>query len=94
MRGKFEPIEKGLTLERAIAKGVQVTSETPARTFKVLPAGAPKSARGIALQPTPRYRVKGGSLIEKTKYAIDTAGEIQGITMKGIAASRNRRYRL
>ena len=72
----------------AIKTGKRITGYTPARSFRLIPAGLTRQ-KDIPYSPDlSKYYRKGEKYIEKTKYAIDEPGEFEGITMKGWAAQR------
>jgi len=86
-RGSWRLKAEALPLGKALRKGAAITLGTPARSFKLIDAGLTE------MEDSPRpslhqfYR-KGSALIERRKYAIDTPGELRGITYKGLAAAR------
>lgn len=87
-KGKWVKISKKLPRRRALKLGKKYVTQTPARTFKLKRAGVTE-AFDIPYEPTlEKFYAKGGSYIEKVKYAIDTAGEFRGITLKGIKAKK------
>lgn len=87
VKGEFVPLGKNLQFEKATFAGAEYASKTSARSFKVVPAGALRTTKGIKLG-VPGFYEKGGTLIERTKFAINTPGEFREITMKGIAAKK------
>ena len=103
-KGKWKQVtKKPLTETQAYGLGVKVTDNTPTRSFQIRETNKPAQSNprleGIWPQQDYRYRkpVKKGSeqktspiYIEKTKYAIDTKGELQGITVKGWKAKNKK----
>ena len=96
VKGEFVPVGKNLQFEKATIAGTKYVSFTPARSFKVVPAGALRTEKGIKLGIDQRFYERGGTFIERSKFAINTPGEFQGITMKGIAAKKwkTKRFRI
>lgn len=95
-RGKFERKGKAMPLVKAMKRGAKETETTAARTFKVLPTGKPVTKRGARIPSQLRkkfYEGKQGRIIERTKYAIDTAGELGEITLKGLDTLRYKKKR-
>jgi len=94
-----------VTEKQALGIGAKYTDETVSRTFYIKPAppeeeikSQPKYNMTWAIKRHQfRKPVKGGKKvkskrwIEKTRYAIDTPGEIQGITVKGLQALEEKR---
>lgn len=75
----------------AVMKGIKATEHTPARSFKLKRAGFTQE-RDIPYMPDmSHYYSKGGALIERVKYAINTMGEYEGITLKGRRTKKKRR---
>lgn len=99
--GKWAKLSKvPLVKESALAVGATYVERMPAATFKLKPVGVP----GVKLLGAPRFdlskfrfpirkgRVQPGlTFVEKTKYRIDLPGEYKGITLKGLAALRQKR---
>ncbi len=89
---------KPLTIKSALALGQKIVDNDPRRSFII--SRTKGKAKRLSLKPfnSERFRKPKGktnlnrlSLVEKTKYAIDTPGEIRGITLKGIKAPKKRR---
>lgn len=99
--GKFEKIStQPLTKGQALAAGAQAADVTASQTFKIVPANEtisnkkdlPEFGSGNILK---KFKALGGETYrEKKKSAIDTPGELQEITFKGLAASKSKRLRL
>ena len=99
-RGNFEKVNDGwLTFEEAQDKGAKIVSNTPARTFKVKSS---KQMRRGRFEGTPGFfkdnkhkfrKSKNHSFgkVEKAEFAIETPGEIEGITEKGLRTLRRNR---
>ena len=86
--------ETPLSEKDAYRFGGYLTDESVARSFKVKPVGGKIQPLGL---PIPSWRLLSGKfykkdnrMIEKTDYAIDSPGELEGITAKGILASMER----
>jgi len=86
-----------------LKKGLNITAskvaETPLRTIKYVPHGVAKTQDDLYFKYSGQFRLpkrtstlKGKPqarfLVEKSKYAISSPGEIQGIPLKGVAAQR------
>ncbi len=87
-KGKQIKVNKNpQTLRDASNLGAYYTDNTPTKTFKLLPAKGVARQGETSYQFDPsRYKQKKGTYIEKNKYAIDTKGEREGITVKGLKA--------
>jgi len=86
-------------INTAIKLGAKITDHTVARSFKVKKAsGFAKNIKATRpnlqkfYQPSKSRKPSlAGAYIEKSKYAIDTVGELQGITAKGWIARRKKK---
>ena len=90
------------TMRQAKGLGVIGTDRTVARTFKVESSKQkPRSQPKVSMvwgTSSHKYRkpikkgkpIKSNKWIEKSKYAIDSKGELEGITFKGLAALKQR----
>jgi len=108
-KGKFFKVtEKPLPKEKALFKGGKIVAESPSRTFKIVETGFfvkkgkddKKLFNNFKKQFRP-FKVKKGQklfkenlFIEKSKFAIDTKKELEGITFKGIKANKMRRFKI
>jgi hypothetical protein len=90
-QGKFKVIGAGLPLGKALSQGVGFTAHTAARSFKLVPSGF-TGQPDINAPSLSNYYGRGGVLIERTKYAINTPGELREITYKGIAANKFKKF--
>jgi len=95
-RGKFAKVNKeGSLLEgEALAVGSGVVDETASATFMIRPSKDPlnpvrqSSARDLA-----KFELMGGGrYTEKSKYRIDTPGEVAGISRLGQVAQRTKGF--
>jgi len=93
--GKWTGVGMPLPKRMATKLGIQVTARTPARSFKLLQVGStamPDIPFAPSLKqyrkPMTKSRLGSGVLIEKSAFAINTPGEYQGITLKGLEAKR------
>lgn len=91
-----QPLLKG----EAMKYGGYLVETTPRASFKLEPAfeapaitNLPYRYRENIFRPPKRKRVTTGEeiFIEKSKYRINTPGEYQGITLKGIEAPKRRK---
>ena len=81
--------------------GAHYADRTSARTFQIRPKGTTKLRDAAELSREAKFRSKkprskiGGNptWIEKSKYLIDTRGEREGITVKGLLAIKAGRRR-
>jgi len=96
--------KKPLPYKQALGLGAKAVDETVARTFKVLPTKkkpeqdpyldfAFSTRKHKIRKPIKKGKPQKQSpkWIEKTKYAIDSPGEFQGITVKGWQAKRKKK---
>ena len=91
-KGKWIQIGDDLPKNRAYKLGMMAADETPVRSFRVRPRGVaelkdikqPNIFKKFRRSKTPKKKI----WVEKIKYAIDTPGELKGITMKGWKAKR------
>jgi len=94
--------KKPISQANALHAGAEAVDNTTAKTFEIRKTNqkiTPERARYFPeykfRQPKGKTKLKKGVYVEKNKYAIDTAGEFQGITVKGwLAAKRKREQRL
>lgn len=93
VKGKFVPLTAfPVTKAAAQAFGARFALETPARTFKVVPAMAPARRVRIPILPAgflqmfrpAKTKELAGALVEKTEFAIREPEELKGITFKGL----------
>jgi hypothetical protein len=90
-RQNFEP----LTKRSAFALGGNITEGTAKRSLLVLPSTLKGSAKELPLSniKSEQYYVnKKGSLVERTKFAINSPGEISEIQKKGVEANRKKNW--
>jgi len=92
-RGRFKKINQGwLTFDEAQDLGAKTVSETPSRTFKIERStsrrrGEFKGDPDFFEENKDEFRKSKSDkfgLVEKTEFAIDSEGELEGITRKGI----------
>jgi len=93
--GEFKPVGGATSLRGAARQGFSFVDRTPSRTFAVKEVGQEgfvnlDFGKGFKKKETS----KGFFFVEPSKKAIDTFGELQGITKKGILASKSKRRRL
>ena len=98
VKGKFKPGKwiKGspfaLTKQSALSLGARITSKTEKRSFKLLEVGKVPVRKEIkgweTLAPQFRKAKRGDYFVERTRFAINTPGELLGITQKGIEAKK------
>jgi len=88
--GGFKPISTiVLPKEQALALGQKIVAGTAKRTFKIQPAyGKLVGYKGLTPFQPEMFKIKGRQYTEKTKYAIDTPGELEEITFKGLKTKR------
>lgn len=88
--GKLEAISQFvLPKEQALALGQSKVISAAKRTFKLVPAiGTLGEYKGQQFKPEMFYR-RGRKYTERTKYAIDTPGELLEITYKGISKKKS-----
>ena len=89
--------KKPLSRNAAINLGARYTDETTSRTFRIVRAGKgnvidePLSFNYFKFRGRKgRSKLNPTSFVEKSKYAIDTPGEHQGITVKGLLANKRK----
>lgn len=88
-KGKFSTVGEGLNLKDAVKLGQNITGSSSARSFKIKrKSGSNKPLTGLDVGG--RYYQKNGVFIEKSKYAINTGGELSQITFKGVNAQRKK----
>lgn len=91
VRGRWQTIGRGFTKRAAALQGMRFTRKTPAATFGVREKDS-KDFEEISPGRGFRRKKKGKNLfVEKTKYRIDTPGEFQGITYKGLRTSKKKK---
>lgn len=86
-KGSWKLKGEGLPIGKALTKGITITGGTAARSFKILPSGFTK-LKDVPKPSLKRYYQRKGTLIEKTKFAIDQPGELKEITFKGLATKK------
>jgi hypothetical protein len=93
-------IASELPRNTALNLGIDVVDNSSARSFiirqtkkKTRKADTPFLDLNLRKFRTPKGKTKliKGSIVEKTKYLIDTQGEINGITAKGLLKLRQNR---
>lgn len=91
-KGKLVKVNKRpQSLLNAKNLGADYTDNTPTRTFKIIPIKARPQSAETSYQFDPRkYKQKGGAFIESSRFAINTGGELKGITLKGLSAKKNK----
>jgi hypothetical protein len=93
-KNKFVQVNKNpLTKDSALFKGASIVDNTALRTFKIAPSKSNKAPEKISsafFDEKRFYRKKSGVFVEKTTFAIDTFGEKEEITEKGIFANKNK----
>jgi hypothetical protein len=96
-KGKWVRVGTGLPRNRAIRVGADYVDNTTARSFTIEKTGSKTTKGDDAFffrankfrKKKPRSKIKREpTCIEKSTYAIDTPGELRGITAKGLKASR------
>jgi hypothetical protein len=96
-RGVFkEATSKAFSFQGARDVGAFITSNTPRATFTVRPSSrrvspVPVAKKGFFSRKRQDFYKKGDLFIEKREKRISTAGELEGITRKGILASKNKK---
>lgn len=89
--------KKPLPLGSAMSVGAYYVDNSSARSFKLV-ASKKKGVAGIEVspdlskfrQPKGKTRIPKGFYVEKTMYLIDTPGELQGITARGLLARQRK----
>lgn len=90
-RGLFFPLSKEpLTKLGALGLGAEYVESTPSATFFIREVSAKEVFETGKRLKIERFYRKGEKYIERSKYRINTAGEIFGITYKGIKARRTK----
>lgn len=93
-KGSFKRVnKKPLPINMAHNLGFDVVDNTPTKTFKTIRRGSTKLKDDPFKRGFNKLRAKGKTLIERTRYGIDTVGELQGITVKGYMARRRKSRR-
>lgn len=85
-KGKFVSVGRSTTLKGAFGQGSQAVGSNALRSFRVLKGGTP-----VSLAPSGRFRrskSKTQTLVEKSRFAINTPGEVFEI---GGAAKRKKK---
>ena len=98
-RGRYVKVNvKPLTQKSALGKGVQVTKGTATRSFFIKPTKGKATAKTFGfdiyktLKKMYRSPKSGKGYVEKTKYAIDSPGELKEITYKGLMSRGTRPF--
>ena len=79
------------TRQQALALGQSKVMAAAKRSFKLIPAiGRAGEVKGLGRFRGEQFIKRGRVFTEKTKFAIDTLGELQQITAKGLSAPRRR----
>jgi len=95
-RGKYIKVnKKPQSMMAALSLGQEYVDNTAAKSFKIIPTkGKAQTAESNYMFDDDKLRrpKRGDSkvYIEKNKYAIDTEGERQGITVKGLRARKRK----
>ena len=97
MKGKFLKVSKApQSFLKSVKLGEKVTDLTTARTYQVKNLKGQKvnveGVLGGKFRPSKSKKTRGVG-VEKSKYAIDSFGEKQGITVKGWIANRNKKWK-
>jgi len=88
-RGKLQKVNySSLTRSQAVAFGSIYVETTPAASFKIQPNKQRPEETNFSARLKNLYSGRGGLFIEKRSARINTFGELQGITYKGIGASK------
>ena len=90
--GKFIPIARGLSLQKAISVGQQRVGRTLAATFKLVPQARGKQIGSIRT-PKGFYQKKGLIFIEKPKYRLSTGTEVQEIKIARRSKKKSKKKR-
>ena len=97
-KGKFERVTtKPVTKAEALGIGGLAVERTAAATFKIVATRRPAVRRKEPVRPfqptrfRPAKKPKKGVFIEKTRFRIDTSGELEQITKKGLEERKRRR---
>lgn len=88
-KGVFKPVQGGLTKGEAVSLGADIARTSSVASFKVLKMGKPVNVSVFDSLLKGQFRLSKsdrGVLVEKSKYRIDTEGELRDITYKGLAA--------
>lgn len=96
-QGKWRPTFRGAVFTEKSAKGLaqQLVGGTSLASFRISKAyGVPKMVSGLPTFKASQFRmpvrkgkkIASGVYVEKTKFRIDTPGELKGITLKGLKA--------
>lgn len=91
-RGVFQRVASGLSFEEASKRGAIITATTSAASFKL--EGPKTSGNKILQSLNKQFRTSKKDkniIVEKSRYRIDTPGELGEITKKGQAASRSKK---
>jgi hypothetical protein len=84
-KGSFKTLGTGLSLKNAISLGSGRVGQTSARSFRIVSNN--QVVKNLNLN---NFYNKGGTLIERSKFAINTPGERSEISYSGIRISRLR----
>jgi hypothetical protein len=93
---KFKKLNQiPVSKQDAIKLGKFVTENSVAASFKPVKANK-KATRKLTLPKVSnsQFKVKNGVYIEKNQFRINTAGELAGITAKGLIKQRFKKFRL
>lgn len=99
VRGKEVVLATGVPKNIATRVGASFAARTPARSFKIKEVGFTEKA-DVGLVNLSQFRApkafgrvarEGFTFVEKSKFAIDTIGEVRGISLKGGRARSRRR---
>ena len=96
-RGSWFSLGRPRSKGAALDIGARAVSKTPAASFRLIPKGyVKKSGKGSFFRSIKQKLYKKEDLfyVEKSKFRINTLGELSGITMKGLQAQKNKRKRL
>jgi hypothetical protein len=85
-KGEFKQLNlQPVSYEKGLELGINKVGRSVGRTFELRPAGRIVESKGLDLKPSTEtiYRSKKNPnrFIEKTKYAINTPGEIRGLKL-------------
>lgn len=89
-KGKFFTFGRNLNLKDAVKLGENITGGTSARTFRLVQGGNPVKLNN-QFSISPKFYTKGNNIIERSKFAINTGGELQEITLVGLRSKKDRR---
>lgn len=84
--GKFNVVGSSSELGEAVRLGRSKARSSAARTFRVLQGGKPINVNAGGNF----YSKRGGLNIEKSRFAINTRGEVRDISLKGVSSQRRK----